>query len=47
VAWLDCRRIAVHEGGDHSILIGAALAGEESGGPPLLYYAGRYARLEG
>jgi flavin reductase len=46
VAWLDCRRTAVHDGGDHSILIGEALAGEESGGPPLMYYASRYVRLD-
>jgi flavin reductase (DIM6/NTAB) family NADH-FMN oxidoreductase RutF len=44
---MECRTTAVHDGGDHSILVGEVLAvTEPSGdGPPLLYYAGRYRRL--
>jgi flavin reductase (DIM6/NTAB) family NADH-FMN oxidoreductase RutF len=47
---MECRTRAVHDGGDHSIVIGEVLgvtepaeAGGESG--PLLYHAGRYRRL--
>jgi flavin reductase (DIM6/NTAB) family NADH-FMN oxidoreductase RutF len=47
VAWLDCRRTAVHAAGDHSMLVGQVTAAEEGGGAPLVYHAGRYARLSG
>ncbi len=47
-AWLTCRISAVHDGGDHVIVIGAV---EDAGvGPetddPLLTYEARYRRLE-
>jgi flavin reductase len=44
---MECRTTAVHDGGDHSILVGEVLAvTKPSGdGAPLLYYAGRYRRL--
>src|SRR5436190_18987753 len=45
IAWIDCRRSATYEAGDHTLLLGAVTAAQESGGLPLLYYAGRYARL--
>jgi flavin reductase (DIM6/NTAB) family NADH-FMN oxidoreductase RutF len=45
LAWLDCRRVAVHPAGDHTVLLGEATAAAEGGGSPLLYFAGRYARL--
>jgi len=45
VGWLDCRRHAVYAAGDHSILLGAVQDAREGGGAPLLYHAGRYARL--
>jgi len=49
---LECRTYAVHEGGDHSIVVGEVLAVH---GPPatadvpgpLIYHAGRYRRLSG
>jgi flavin reductase (DIM6/NTAB) family NADH-FMN oxidoreductase RutF len=47
---LECRTYAVHEGGDHSIVVGEVLAvhappaTEDSPGP-LIYHAGRYRRL--
>jgi flavin reductase (DIM6/NTAB) family NADH-FMN oxidoreductase RutF len=49
---LECRTYAVHDGGDHSIVVGEVLAVSEppASGPgrgPLIYYAGRYRRLEG
>ena len=42
----ECRRHAVHDGGDHFILIGEVVkASFESGLDPLLYFRGRYRRL--
>jgi flavin reductase (DIM6/NTAB) family NADH-FMN oxidoreductase RutF len=45
---LECRTTAVHDGGDHSIVVGEVIgvAGPRSPGRPLLYYAGRYRRLD-
>ena len=48
IAWYDCRVAATHDGGDHVLLIGRAVAigfGDEAR-QPLLYYANRYARLK-
>jgi flavin reductase len=48
LVWLDCRTHAVHDGGDHSIVVGELLAtgsgsGDESAAPPpLTYYRGLY-----
>ena len=50
MATLECRTTAVHDGGDHSIVVGrvAAVTGPE--GPPshgqMVHYAGGYRRLE-
>ena len=42
----ECRRAAVHDGGDHWILVGEVVkASFESGLDPLLYFRGRYRRL--
>lgn len=46
VAALTCERHALHEGGDHSIIVGHVqelVMGET--GAPLLYYGGRYRTL--
>lgn len=47
LAALECRTTAVHDGGDHSIIVGEVLAVSEPnpGGEPLLYYGSRYRRL--
>jgi flavin reductase (DIM6/NTAB) family NADH-FMN oxidoreductase RutF len=57
LATLECRTVAVHDGGDHSIIVGqvTAVAGPAdppdgaAGGPPvrgpLVHYAGAYRRL--
>jgi flavin reductase (DIM6/NTAB) family NADH-FMN oxidoreductase RutF len=53
LAAMECRTKAVHDGGDHSIVVGEVLgvteptvkADGEAGGGPLLYHAGRYRRL--
>lgn len=43
---LECRRHAVHEGGDHFILIGDVVRAEfEPRRDPLLYFRGKYRRL--
>lgn len=47
-AWFDCRVHAVHDGGDHAIVVGAVQAiglGEETD-DPLLYFDGRYGAIE-
>ena len=42
----ECRRHAVHDGGDHFILVGEVVkATFEPGLDPLLYFRGRYRRL--
>jgi flavin reductase (DIM6/NTAB) family NADH-FMN oxidoreductase RutF len=42
----ECRRHAVHEGGDHFILVGEVIkATFEPGLDPLLYFRGSYRRL--
>lgn len=44
---LECRTSAVHDGGDHTIVVGEVVAVTEprGDGAPLLYYASRYRRL--
>jgi flavin reductase (DIM6/NTAB) family NADH-FMN oxidoreductase RutF len=49
IAWYDCRLAATHQGGDHVIFMGKVEAigfGAETR-RPLLYFANRYAGLEG
>src|SRR5271165_6753142 len=50
LATLECSTAAVHDGGDHSIIIGrvAAVDGPEdpSSSGPLVHYAGGYRRLQ-
>lgn len=47
LAAMECRTAAVHDGGDHSIVVGEVLAVSEHRreGDPLVHYAGRYRRL--
>lgn len=47
LSWLDCKLVAAHESGDHTIFVGEIVAlghGEEAA--PLLYYRGQYRNLE-
>ncbi len=46
IATLDCRRTAVLEGGDHSIIVGTPLWAAVREGAPLLHWRGRYTTLE-
>ena len=46
IATLECATTAVHDGGDHSIVVGGVTAlGTPSGAAPLLYHEGRYKSL--
>ncbi len=46
IATIECTTTDVHEGGDHSIVVGEVTAlGTPSDGAPLLYHEGRYGRL--
>ncbi|MGE4239169.1 flavin reductase [Ramlibacter sp.] len=46
VAWMDCELQAVHEAGDHDIVVGLVRALEvESGELPLLFFQGGYGRF--
>jgi flavin reductase (DIM6/NTAB) family NADH-FMN oxidoreductase RutF len=46
LASFECERHAVHEGGDHFILVGRVLkASFEPQRDPLLYFRGKYRRL--
>ena len=47
ISALECRTSAVHDGGDHSIVVGEVVSVTEhrGDGAPLLYYASRYRRL--
>jgi 3-hydroxy-9,10-secoandrosta-1,3,5(10)-triene-9,17-dione monooxygenase reductase component len=43
VAWIDCNLDAVHEAGDHFIVLGRVVALEvEEPGAPLLFFQGNY-----
>ena len=45
LAWVDCRVVAAHEGGDHTIYIGEVEDAGAGAGHPLLFFRGRYHRL--
>src|SRR5690242_11902024 len=49
LAAMECRTTAVHDGGDHSIVVGEVVGVSEPrpGGGPLIHYASRYRRLRG
>lgn len=45
LATLDCTREAVHDAGDHIVIVGRVRALSSREGRPLLYYRGAYAEL--
>ena len=49
LAAMECRTTAVHDGGDHSIVVGEVVSVSEPRptGRPLLYYGSAYRRLAG
>jgi flavin reductase (DIM6/NTAB) family NADH-FMN oxidoreductase RutF len=46
LAHLECKRLARHDAGDHTIYIGEVERAEAMQGKPLLYYRGGYTQLE-
>lgn len=47
LAWVDCTLLAVHDAGDHELVLGRVLDLGVSDGEPLLFYRGRFGRLAG
>lgn len=45
LAWVDCSLHGEHDGGDHTIFVGAVVAGDAHAGDPLLYFRSGYGRL--
>ena len=45
LAWMDCRIVETHAGGDHTIFIGEVAAADAREGTPLVYYRGGYGRF--
>ena len=47
IAWVDCRVMTIHSGGDHEIFLGEIVAGgiHEHEKKPLLFYSGKYSQL--
>jgi flavin reductase ActVB len=43
---IECVTLAMHEAGDHTIIVGEVEAARAQTGTPLLYYRGGYAQLE-
>ena len=43
---IECNRFSLHDGGDHTIIVGEVEAGRAEIGAPLLYYRGGYAQME-
>ena len=46
LAHLECRIVRLHDGGDHSIVVGQVETASVHPDRPLLYYRGGYAQLE-
>ena len=46
LAWLECRRVATHAAGDHTLIVGESETANIRDGRPLLYYRGGFAQLE-
>jgi flavin reductase (DIM6/NTAB) family NADH-FMN oxidoreductase RutF len=42
LAWVDCHIEAIHEGGDHLVVVGRVVDLEVGGGVPLLFYRGGF-----
>lgn len=45
LARFECHRVAVHEGGDHLIIVGEVTGAEMRAGAPLVFASGRYGRF--
>jgi flavin reductase (DIM6/NTAB) family NADH-FMN oxidoreductase RutF len=47
LAYLECRTVSAHVEGDHTIFVGRVEAVDVGEGDPLLYYRGKYHRIQG
>ena len=48
IAWMDCRLHAVHEGGDHWIVVGLVEAMDtDRDADPMLFFKGKYGTFDG
>lgn len=45
LGWVDCRIVASHDAGDHTIHVGEVEIGDAHDDAPLIHYAGKYAFL--
>ena len=46
LAWFECARHALHDAGDHAILLGRVIHfGSHAAGAPLVFFQGRYGAL--
>jgi len=45
-AWIECGLELAHDAGDHEIVFGRVVNLWKGGGPPLLFYESRFARVE-
>jgi flavin reductase ActVB len=43
---IECRKFALHDAGDHTIIVAEVEATRAENGSPLMYYRGGYAQLE-
>jgi flavin reductase (DIM6/NTAB) family NADH-FMN oxidoreductase RutF len=43
---IECRTVAQHDAGDHTVIVGEVEGARAGMGTPLLYYRGGYAQLE-
>ena len=46
LGFLECRKVASHAHGDHTVILGEVLEARATGGNPLLFYRSSYARIE-
>ena len=45
LAHIECRVVAAHDAGDHTIYVGEVESADAGEGPPLLFFRGRYHQL--
>ena len=46
LAYVDCKVVQILPGGDHDLFIGEIIVGDTGEGRPLMFYKGKYGRLE-
>lgn len=45
IGYVECKLIEVHDGGDHTIMVGEIVNAGAAGDRPLLFFKGKYQRL--